>query len=234
VTIRAVILDIDGTLVNFVLDYKTSRAEVIQYLTKQGLPLSLFSIKENIFEMLKKAEIYMKNNGEQEKKARIVRKGIFSIADRHEMEAANATNMLPGVLETLKTLKNMGLQMAAFTMNGERSTNHIMRTFRLEQFFDATITRESVSAVKPDPAHLEAVLSALNIKPEEAIVVGDSALDMKGANELNITGVGITTGIASAKELTHAGASYLISSFTEIPKLIQQLNEKDQVKKRIA
>lgn len=225
-TIKAVILDIDGTLVNFTLDYKTSRAEVIQYLTKQGFPQSLFSLKENIFEMLKKAEIYMKNNGEQESKARIVRKGVFSIADRHEMEAANTTHMLPGVLETLKTLKNMGLQMAVFTMNGEKSTNHIMQIFRLEQFFDVIITRESVSAVKPDPEHLEAVLSALNTKPEEAIVVGDSILDIKGACELNIPGVGITTGISLPKELTHAGASYLISSFTEIPKLIQQLNEK--------
>jgi len=225
VTIKAVIFDIDGTLINFTLDYKTSRAEVIQYLTKQGFPPSLFSMKENIFEMLKKAEIYMKNNGEQENKARIVRKGVFSIADRHEMEAANTTRMLPGVLETLKTLKNMGRQMAVFTMNGEKSTNHIIRTFRLKQFFDATITRESTSAVKPDPAHLEAVLSALNIRPEEAIVVGDSALDMKCAHELNITGVGITTGISLPKELTHTGASYLISSVTEIPKLIQQINE---------
>jgi len=222
---KAVILDIDGTLVNFTLDYKTSRAEVIQYLIKQGFPQSLFSINENIFEMLKKAETYMKNNGEQESKAKTVRKGIFSIADRHEMDAANTNHMLPGVLETLKALKNMGLRMAVFTMNGEKSTNHIVRTFRLKQFFDAIITRESASAVKPDPAHLEAVLSALNIKPEEAIVVGDSALDMKCARELNITGVGISTGISSPKELTHAGASYLISSFTEIPKLIQQLSE---------
>jgi len=224
VTIKTVIFDIDGTLLNFTLDYKTSRAEVIQYLIKQGFPQSLFSIKENIFEMLKKAETYMKNNGE-ENKARTVRKGVFSIAERHEMEAANTTHMMPGVLETLKTLKNMGLQMAVFTMNGEKSTNHIMQSFRLKQFFDAIITREDVSAVKPDPAHLEAVISALSTKPEEAIVVGDSTLDMRCAHELNIIGVGITTGISSPKELTHAGASYLISSFTEIPRLIQQLNE---------
>ena len=224
-TIKTVILDIDGTLVNFTLDYKTSRAEVIQYLTKQGFPQSLFSIKENIFEMLKKTEIYMKNNGEQESKIRSVKKSVFSIADHHEMEAANTTSLLPGVLETLRALKSMGLQMAVFTMNGEKSTNHIIRTFRLEQFFDAIITRESVSAVKPDSTHLEAVLSALNIRPEEAIVVGDSALDMKCARELNITSVGITTGISPPKELTHAGASYLISSFTEILNLIKQLNK---------
>jgi HAD superfamily hydrolase (TIGR01549 family) len=224
--VKAVIFDIDGTLLNFVLDYKASRAEVIQYLIEQGFPSSLFSMKENIFEMLKKAELYLKNNGEEGSKIKTIRKGVFSIADRHEMEAANSTSVLPGVLETLKTLKNMELKMAVFTMNGERATSHIMRTFRLAHFFEAIVTRESVSGVKPDPEHLEAVLSALNIKPEEVIVVGDSMLDMKCANELKITGVGINTGISSPKELTFAGASYLISSLTEIPKLVQQLNEK--------
>jgi len=175
---------------------------------------------------LKKAELYMKNNGAEKNKIKTIKQGVFSIADHHEMEAANATSMLPGVLETLKNLKNMGLKMAIFTMNGEKSTSHIMRTFKLGQFFDAIATRESATKVKPDPAHLDTVLSALKIKPEETIVVGDSTLDMKCANELNIKSVGISTGISLPKELIAAGASYLISSFTDIPKLVQQLNEK--------
>lgn len=147
-TVKAVILDIDGTLVNFTLDYKTSRAEVIQYLTKQGFPQSLFSMKENIFEMLKKAEIYMKNNGE-EKKAKIIGKGVFSIADRHEMEAANTTHMLPGVLETLKTLKKLGLKMAVFTLDGEKATRHIMQTFRLEHFLAAISISSALTVFRP-------------------------------------------------------------------------------------
>ena len=222
--IKAVILDLDGTIAYFNLDYKSVRAEVIQLLTKQGFPASIFSMKESIFSMLKKAEIYMKNNGREEHDVARMKKAVFSVANRHELEAAHTTSLMPGIPETLKTLKKMNLKTAIFTINGEKSTSYILSCFRLERFFDATITRESVSAVKPDPAHLEAALKALNVEPEEAIVVGDSKLDMMCAKELNVVAVGVATGMSSPKELMRAGATYLISSLTDVPNLIQQLS----------
>jgi len=222
--IRAVILDLDGTIVDFNLDYKSVRAEVIQLLTKQGFPSSIFSLKESIFSMLKKAEICMKNNGRGESDVMRVKEAVLSVANSHELEAARTTNLIPGVLEALKTLKRMNLKAAIFTVNGEKSTNYLLNHFRLMHFFDAVVTRESVSAVKPDPAHLEAVLRVLNVKPEEAIIVGDSKWDMMCARELNVVAVGVATGISFPKELMRAGATYLISSLTDMPTLIQQLN----------
>jgi len=227
--IRTVILDLDGTIVDFNLDYKSVRAEVIQFLTKQGFPSSMFSMKESIFNMLKKAEIYMTNNGSEERDVARVKESVLSVANRHELEAASTTSLMPGVLETLKTLKRMNLKTAIFTVNGKKSTDYILNRFRLKHFFDATITRESASAVKPDPAHLEAALRALNVEPDEAIVAGDSKWDMRCARKLNVTAVGVATGISSPKELMRAGATYLISSLTDIPTLIQQLNNQVKV-----
>ena len=227
--ISAVILDLDGTIVDFNLDYKSVRAEVIQLLTKQGFPSSVFSMKESIFSMLKKAKIYVKNNGREEDDFARVKETMLSVANRYELEAAHATNLMPGVLEALKTLKRLDLKTAIFTVSGEKSTNFILNFFRLERFFDAIITRESVSAVKPDSAHLQAVLTSLNVEPKEAIVVGDSKWDMRCARELNVIAVGVATGISSPKELMLAGANYLISSLTDIPTLIQQLNNEVKV-----
>lgn len=227
--IKAVILDLDGTIAYFNLDYKSVRAEVIQLLTKQGFPASIFSMNESIFSMLKKAEIYMKNNGREEHDVARMKKAVLSVANRHELEAAHTTSLMPGIPETLKTLKKMNLKTAIFTINGEKSTSYILSCFRLERFFDATITRESVSAVKPDPAHLEAALKALNVEPEEAIVVGDSKSDMICAKELNVVAVGVATGMSSPKELMRAGATYLISSLTDVPNLIQQLSNEVKV-----
>ena len=61
--VRAVVFDLDGTLVDFNLDYRKVRAEVLELLSRQGLPRSVFSLRESIFKTLKKAEIYMKNHG---------------------------------------------------------------------------------------------------------------------------------------------------------------------------
>ena len=222
--IKAVVFDLDGTIVDFNLDYKAVRAEVIQFLTKQGFPSSILSLNESMFKMLKKVEICMRNNGKGEREIARVKETVLSLADRYELEAAHTTSLLPGVIETLKALREMKLKMALFTINSEKSTSYILRRFRLKSFFDAIITRESLSAVKPDPAHLEAALRALNVKAEEAMVVGDGVGDMRCAQELNVIAVGVTTGFSSPEELTRAGATYLISSFTDLVTLVQGLN----------
>ena len=50
--IKAVIFDLDGTLANFNLDYKTVRALVKGYLMNRGVPTEILSLKESVFEML--------------------------------------------------------------------------------------------------------------------------------------------------------------------------------------
>jgi len=223
-TIKAVIFDLDGTLAYFNIDYMAARTEIIRLLTKQGLPNSLLSIKKGVFDMLKKTKEHMKNSGKEEKEFLELKKNVISIVERYESEAAHKTSLLPNVLKTLKTLREMKLKMAICTTNGEKSTSHILKRFHITHFFEAVITRESVLAVKPDPAHLEAALKALNIRSEEAMVVGDSTRDMKCARKLNVLAVGVTTGISSPKALTSAGADYLAYSSADIPTLVEQLN----------
>jgi len=225
-TIKAIIFDLDGTIVDFNIDFKAARAEVVHLLTKQGLPSSLLSVNESVFGTLKKAEKRMKENGKEEQEFAKLKEKVIAVVERYEAKAARETNLVPGILETFKTLKRMKLKIALFTANGEKSTNHILRRFHLKQFFDAIITRESVLAVKPDPAHLEATLKALKVRPEEAIVVGDSVRDMECARQLKVLAVGVATGFSSIEDLTSAGADYLVSLSTDIPILVQQLNRK--------
>ena len=217
------VFDLDGTIVDFNIDFNAARAEVVHLLTKQSLPSSLLSVNESVFVTLRKAKRRLKENGKAEQEFVKLKEKVIAVVERYESEAAQKTNLIPGILETLQTLREMKLKIALFTANGEKSTNHILRRFRLRQFFDAIITRESVLAVKPDPVHLEAALKALKVKPEEAIVVGDSVRDMECARRLEVLAVGVTTGFSSIEELTRAGADYLASSSTDIPSLLQHL-----------
>jgi len=219
-TLKAIIFDLDGTLANFNLDYKIVRAEVRIFFIKKGLPVSILSTNESIFEMLKKAEIFMKNNGKSEKTIKEIRGKALAIAEKFELEAAKSTSLLPGVAETLKTLKKMGLKIGLFTINSEKSANYILKRFRIARFFDAVSPRNSVKYVKPSSEHLEFVLKALEVDPNETIVVGDGVSDMKCAKELKAIAVGLPTGLSSIKKLINFGANYIVTSITDLPMLI--------------
>jgi len=221
--IKAVIFDLDGTIVDFNIDFKAARTEIINLLTQQDLPSSLLSVNESVFLTLKKLEKLMKENGKEEQEFMKLKEKVIAVVEHYEAKAARETNLIPGILKTLKTLREMKLKIALFTANGKKSTNHILKRFRLRQFFDAIITRESVLAVKPDPVHLKTALKSLKIEPEEAVVIGDSVRDMECARELKVLAVGVTTGFSSIDELARAGADYLASSSTDIPLLIQNL-----------
>jgi HAD superfamily hydrolase (TIGR01549 family) len=224
-TIKAVVFDLDGTLANFNLDYKVVRAEVRSFLIKGDLPASVLSISESIFEMLKKAEIFLKNNGKSKKAIEEILGKALVIAEKYELEAAKSTSLLPGVAETLDVLRKMGLKIGLFTINSEKSTNYILRRFRIAGFFDAVIPRNSVKYVKPNAEHLKAVLKALEVNPEETIVVGDGVNDMKCARELKAIAAGLSTGLSSIKELINSGANYIITSITDLPALIKEITK---------
>jgi HAD superfamily hydrolase (TIGR01549 family) len=223
--IRAVIFDLDGTLASFNIDYKAVRADVRNLLIKRDLPASLFSINESIFEMLKKTEIFMKNNGNPEKMMEDIREKALATAEKYELEAAKTTSLLPGVPETLKALKKMSLKIGLCTINSEKSANYILKRFKIAEFFDAVTPRNSVRQVKPNTEHLEATLKALEAKPEESMVVGDGVSDIKCARELQAIAVGLPIGVSSSKELINAGANYLITSVTDLPMLVEYINK---------
>jgi phosphoglycolate phosphatase len=223
--IKAVIFDLDGTLVPFTLDVKACRTKVIQTLTEQGLPSSLFSMKETAFDMLLKIKNRMTTLAVEKQEFIEIKKTVHAIVENYEMEAAKTTQVFPGIPETLKTLKAMNLKIAICTISGEKAANHIIEQFNLAEFIDVMVPRESVSAVKPDAIHLKAVLEALNVGANEVVLVGDSSKDIVCANHLNVLAVGVPTGLASKDKLIDAGANYVASSANDIPRLIRQLNK---------
>lgn len=223
--VKAVVFDLDGTLAYFNIKYKAVRADVRSFLIKKGLPTFLLSVNESIFEMLKKAEIFLKNKNKSKKEISEIRRKALAIAEKYELEAAKNTSLLPGVAETLKTLKKKGLKIGLFTVNSEKSTNYILKRFKIAKFFDAVVSRDHMTPVKPDVRHLKAVLKALGVTPDATIVVGDGVSDMKCARELKAVAVGLPTGFSSLKELITSGANYIVTSITDLLVLINEVSE---------
>jgi phosphoglycolate phosphatase len=226
--IKAVIFDLDGTIKEFNLDIKACRTTIINRLIQEGFPRSLFSLNETAFDMLKKIRNSRLIEGEKNRDFTKIREMIFSVVEDFELEAARTAKMFEGIPETLQALRDMKLELALCTISSEKTTNYSLKRFHIDQFFDAVITRDSVSEVKPHPKHLEAALDVLKVRAQEALLVGDSVKDIQCAVQLNVLAVGVTTGLSSMEELSHSGAHYIASSANDIVTLVLQLNKHAQ------
>jgi HAD superfamily hydrolase (TIGR01549 family) len=222
--VEAVIFDLDGTITQFNLDFKALRAEVRSYLVRIGVPASVLNINESIFEMLKKAEIFLKNSDKDAVFVQ-VRTQSLNIAEKYEMEAASTTSLQPGANETLKTLKRMKLKMGLCTTSSEKAAKHILHRFKIEDFFHIVIARNKVKYVKPSTEQFELVFKALGVNPEATVIVGDSVVDMQSAKELRAIAVGLPTVMSTIKQLKAHGANYIITSLADLPILIKKINE---------
>ena len=223
--VEAVIFDLDGTLAHFNLDFKTLRSEVRSYLMRIGVPGSVLNVNETIFDMLNKAEIFIKNNGKAADEFGKIRSQALVIAEKYEMEAASTTSLMPGANEALKELKRMNLKMALCTTSSEKAVNYILQRFNIENYFQIVVARNKVKFVKPNTEQFEVALKALEASPQSVVIVGDNVVDMQSAKELKAIAAGLPTGISTIEQLKNNGANYIITSLTDLPVLIKEINK---------
>jgi phosphoglycolate phosphatase-like HAD superfamily hydrolase len=88
----------------------------------------------------------------------------------------------------------------------------------------AIVTCEEVTKTKPDPEGILKLLDTLAVRPEEAVVLGDHAVDMQAARAAGLHGIGISHGFGTPAELTEAGAIRIVDDLAALPQLIAAHN----------
>lgn len=99
-------------------------------------------------------------------------------------------HLISGAMETLKTLAKRGHRMFILT-NGFEEVQHIkVENSGLASFFEAVYTSDALGHKKPHPEAFVSALSAAQVKPENAIMIGDDLVaDVMGAQALGIRSV---------------------------------------------
>jgi HAD superfamily hydrolase (TIGR01509 family) len=223
--IEAVIFDLDGTLAVFNLDYKALRGEVREYLLHSGVPSSVLSVNESIFEMMKKAEIFFKNSDNPKRTFAAAQAKCLGIAEKYEMQAAETTSLLPGAIETLRELEKMKIKIGLCTTSSEAAASYILNRFKIHSLFQVIVPRDKVKHVKPDTEQFKLALKTLGVRPNASMIVGDSRVDMQSAKELKAKAVGLPTGFSTTEDLMGSGANYIITSLVDLPLLIKEINK---------
>lgn len=214
--LKALIFDLDGVIMRFGLDSWGIKKEVIAHLEANGITPGVLSPTDPFSKIKESARRIFRSMGRDNAWIEGVIRETEKIPIEREVEAAGVAEVLPGVKDTLSALQRRGLKLAIFTYNNSLAAEIALSRNGLEGYFQLVAARDSVPRPKPNPLHLAFVLEGLMVGKEEAIVIGDSEMDIKPCKELGVRVVAITTGIRSADFLRSLEPDYLIGNLSEL------------------
>ncbi len=117
----------------------------------------------------------------------------FFLAD-YEAHVTDLTKPFPGIPEALIALRDSGYQLGLCTNKPEVSARIVLSALDLDKFFPIVVGGDATTHRKPDPRHLAAVLAAMNVAKDQAVMIGDHANDMATASGLGVTAIFVTWG----------------------------------------
>lgn len=118
------------------------------------------------------------------------------------MKSPYGSVILEGVREALYRLKEHGLRLAIASTDTHRRTVESFGTLGIEGLFDVIVGSDDVSEAKPSPMMIMKILEQTCTASNEAIMVGDSVVDMEMGKNAGLKAcIGVLTGFASKNEL---------------------------------
>lgn len=104
------------------------------------------------------------------------------------------TQLYPGVAETLRELQGRGITLAVCTNKSLQISEAIIAQLGIAHCFAAVFGGDSRPYRKPDPRILQDLLQQFSIRPERAVLVGDSEVDAATARAAGVPFILVTFG----------------------------------------
>ncbi|MBR5472937.1 MAG: HAD family hydrolase [Clostridia bacterium] len=218
--IKAVLFDLDGTLVNSLFDladgvnyaiaskgYPTHDTEKFKYFVGDGIP-----------KMIERA---LPPEHRTAKEINQVKNLFLSY---YAIHYADKTCAYTGIPELVNDLKSNGFKIAVVTNKAQDMADKVVNSV-YGNIFDLVIGMRDGILPKPDPTLALMTMKHLNVKPTECIFVGDSGMDVATAVNSGAVPVGVLWGFRKQDELLKNGAKYIISKPQELLDIIEELNK---------
>ncbi len=211
---KALIFDLDGTLIDSAPDVRASVNRVLEAGGRRAL--SLAETKDMVGwggrVLMEKALALTGDPGTSEDIDRALEAFLTTYADH----PADNTIVFPGAIEALENFKAAGVKMAICTNKPAATTAPVLNAMGLHGFFDVVSCGDAVPHKKPDGRHVLLCAEQLGASPETVAMIGDSENDIRAAIDAGVRSVCVTFGYAHVP-LDEIGADALINHFDELP-----------------
>jgi phosphoglycolate phosphatase len=214
--VRALIFDLDGTLIDSKLDLALSVNAALEEMGRPALPHEqVYGYVGQGAPMLIQRALGAGANEEECQRA------LDFFLRYYRAHMLDNTVTYPGVREGLEQLAH--LPMAVLTNKPVRFSRAIVEGLGLAKYFRYVYGGNSFERKKPDPMGTEALLRDFGVAPREAMIVGDSEVDVQTARNSDTWACGVTYGLGSAR-LGDYPPDILLDSLTELPACLDGIN----------
>ncbi len=124
------------------------------------------------------------------------------------------SSLYPGVAWTIDSLHRDGTAIGVCTNKRQAGADHVVATFGLGHAIGAVVGGDT-GVMKPDPAHLAIVLDRLGVGAAEAVMVGDSHADVAAAHGAGMPCVVVSYGYAGGPAAS-LGAECMIDRMKDL------------------
>jgi HAD superfamily hydrolase (TIGR01549 family) len=222
-SIRAIIFDLDDTLVESTVNYAKFKTLVIERITSHGEPKDLYDPHETIVMIIARYEERMRSAGIPEVTIRNRLEELNTIMDEVELERVSETKPMRGATGLLKLLRKNGIKVGILTRGCEEYTRSALARTGMLELVDGIECRNANTKPKPDPeAYLKLALR-LGVRKEETLFVGDHLIDAQCAANAGVPFVAVETGDVPEEDLRKAGCIELFHDVGDMAAWLERI-----------
>jgi phosphoglycolate phosphatase len=202
--VRALIFDLDGTLIDSKRDLIHSVNAMLSEMGRQKLSEETISgyIGHGAPLLVSRA---LGGNAKEDD----LRRALQFFLAYYEEHKLDRTCAYPGVAETLAELERKNLPMAVLTNKPVRISVRILELLGLAKYFRAIYGGNSFETKKPDPLGANTILGEFAVLPQETMVVGDSEVDVQTARNAGTIAAAVNYGFGVHDRAQHPADIYL-------------------------
>jgi phosphoglycolate phosphatase len=210
--IRAVLIDLDGTLLDTVPDLADAANAMLAELGRLTLPQDTIRdfVGKGIPNLVGRCLGYP---GESE--AADAREALAVFKRHYAVVNGRKTRIYPGVLEGLQAMRAAGLKTACVTNKAGAFTEQLLAATGLAALLDMTVSGDTLPQKKPHPLPFLHICTSFGIDPAEALVVGDSRNDVAGARAAGCPVFCVPYGYSEGEDVRDLGADAIVGTLEE-------------------
>ncbi|MDG6922716.1 MAG: HAD-IA family hydrolase [Nitrososphaerota archaeon] len=185
---KAVLFDLDGTLIEFKFPIEESRRALIDFLKTRDYDVELLNNNTRTQDLIDTAKEQWATSPKLKKAHSFVelRENLYRILDSFEFDSIKASKPLAGCLDVIRKLNEAGILTGIVTNSGRAAVNSRLSEYGYLPYMKVVITRDEMTRMKPRPDGLLVAKNMLQLNKDDLLYVGDSILDIEAAQEAGI------------------------------------------------